>query len=165
MSESEILTRLQAALGINLRPVEGARDPTYAVAASDLLSVADWLRKAGYDYLSNVTGVDRGEGFEIVYHLYSTQRGGGPLVLKVGGRWDEPRVPTVTGIWPSAEFQEREVFDLLGIAFSGHPDLRRILLWEGFPGHPLRKNFENTTRPHGEMLATMRDEEVPRVQD
>ncbi|MCL6432201.1 MAG: NADH-quinone oxidoreductase subunit C [Anaerolineae bacterium] len=167
MTELDIISRLQAALpGLAAEPVEGAKDPTLRVPVGDLVRVASWLRdEAGYDYLSNVTGVDRGEQFEVVYHLYSIAQGGGPLVLKVSGPWDQATVPSLVGIWPAAEFQEREVYDLLGISFAGHPDLRRILLWEGFPGHPLRKTFENRTVPNAEMVATMADEEVPHAEN
>ncbi len=167
MSEQDTISRLQAALpGVALQPVDGAKDPTYLVDVAMLPRVAAWLRdQAGFDYLSNVTGVDRGERFEVVYHLYSTVRGGGPLVLKVSGPWERAEVPSLVSIWPSAEFQEREIYDLLGISFSGHPDLRRILLWDGFPGHPLRKAFENRTVSNAEMLATMSDSEVPHAED
>ncbi len=166
MSEQDTISRLQSALGVEAQPVEGAKDPTFLVAARDLLGALAWLRReAAYDYLSNVSGVDRGERFEVVYHLYSMGRGGGPLVLKVSGAWEEPTLPSVTGIWPSAEFQEREIYDLLGISFAGHPDLRRIFMWDGFPGHPLRKSFENHTNTNAEMLATMSGEEVPHAED
>jgi len=167
VSEHEAVSRLEAALpGVHLQPVEGAKDPTYLVDATALTQVASWLRtRAGYDYLSNVTGVDRGERFEVVYHFYSTVRGGGPLVLKVSGPWEKAEVPSLVGQWPAAEFQEREIYDLLGICFPGHPDLRRILLWDGFPGHPLRKTFENRTASNAEMLATMSDSEVPHAED
>lgn len=162
MSESDIISRLQAALPqARMQPVEGAKDPTFLVEG-DLLAAAAWLRaEGGYDYLSGVTGVDRGNHFEVVYHLYSSKRGGGPLVLKVAGPWEQAEVPSLVGIWPAAELQEREAYDLLGITFVGHPDLRRILLWEGFPGHPLRKSFENRMIAHAEMRATMTGEEVP----
>lgn len=163
VSERDIISRLQAALpGVEVRPVDGAKEATLLVPVDALLEVATWLRdQAAYDYLSNLTGVDRGERFEVVYHLYGMGRGGGPLVLKVDGPWEEAEVPSVVGIWPAAEFQEREVYDLLGISFPGHPDLRRLLLWDGFPGHPLRKSFENRTVCHAEMRATMSDDEVP----
>jgi NADH:ubiquinone oxidoreductase subunit C len=165
--EQQMILRLQAALaGLDVQPVQGSKDLAYLVPAADLSRVATWLRGEGaYDYLSSVTGVDRGETFSVVYHLYSTTRGGGPLVLQVGGPWDRPEVPSLTPIWPSAELQEREVYDLLGITFSNHPDLRRIMTWEGFPGHPLRKTYENRTFKHAEMLATMRDREVPHAED
>lgn len=167
MSEHDIISRLQAALpDVKVQAVEGTQDPTFLVAGDALLKVGTWLRdQAVYDYLSNVTGVDRGEQFEVVYHLYSMGRGGGPLVLKVTGSWEQAKVPSVVSVWPSAEFQEREVYDLLGIEFPGHPDLRRIFLWDGFPGYPLRKTFENRTVPNAEMVATMSGEEVPRAEN
>lgn len=167
MSEHDIISRLQAALpDVHLEPVEGAKDPTFVVAADALLEVSAWLRdQAAYDYLSNVTGVDRGERFEVIYHVYSMGAGGGAIVLKVSGPWDKAEVPSVVSVWPAAEFQEREIFDLLGISFAGHPDLRRILLWDGFPGHPLRKGFENRTVSNAEMLATMHGEEVPHAEN
>lgn len=166
MSEPDTISRLKAALpDVSIQPVEGAKDPTFLVEG-DLLKAAAWLRdEAGYDLLSNVTGVDRGERFEVVYHLYSTTRGGGALVLKVSGPWETAEVPSLVGIWPAAVFQEREVYDLLGIAFAGHPDLRRILLWDGFPGHPLRKSFENKTFAHAELRATMTSDEVPHAEN
>ncbi len=116
----------------------------WIVAADHLLEVARALRdELGYDYLSSLTGVDylpQGK-MEVVYHLYRTVGGPG-LVLKVQApRADVVEVPSITSIYPGAEFQEREAWDLLGIRFTGHPDLRRILMWEGFAGHPLRKDW------------------------
>jgi len=116
----------------------------FIVAAEHLLDVARVLRdELGYDLLSSVTGVDYlPDGkMEVVYHALQTI--GGPLLcFKTQTPRDNPVVPSVTSIWPGAEFQEREAYDLLGIRFEGHPDLRRILLWEGFEGHPLRKDWK-----------------------
>ncbi|HEV2273674.1 MAG TPA: NADH-quinone oxidoreductase subunit C [Acidobacteriaceae bacterium] len=80
---------------------------------------------------------------EAVYHLYSIQRKDGPLVLRMrtADRRDNVKLPSLTPIWRSAEFQEREAFDLYGIVFEGHPDLRRILMWDGFVDHPMRKDY------------------------
>lgn len=97
------------------------------------------------DYLSCLLATDYPEDgvIEAVYILYSVEKRHGPLTLKV--RVDrEPancRIPSVTPQWRGAEFQEREAYDLYGVTFEGHPDLRRILLWEGFEGHPMRKDF------------------------
>jgi NADH-quinone oxidoreductase subunit C len=80
---------------------------------------------------------------EVVYHLYSVAKKHGPLVIrmKTGNRTDQVELPSLTPVWRSAEFQEREVFDLYGIVFRGHPDLRRLLMWEGFKDHPMRKDY------------------------
>ncbi len=121
------------------------------VAREKFIEFATFLRDhAGYDYLTNVTGVDylgyKGRSdasrFEVVYHLYATKQGGGPVTLHVRTPANDPTIPSATPIWPGADLQEREVWDLYGIRFSGHPNLRRILLWEGFHGHPMRKDWK-----------------------
>ncbi len=80
---------------------------------------------------------------EVVYHLYSMEKKHGPIILRMRtkDREDRVRLPSLTPIWRSAEFQEREVFDLFGIVFNGHPDLRRLLMWEGFEDHPMRRDY------------------------
>jgi NADH-quinone oxidoreductase subunit C len=80
---------------------------------------------------------------EAVYHLFSMEKKHGPVVLRMrtGNRTDQTRLPSLTPVWRSAEFQEREAFDLYGIVFEGHPDLRRILMWEGFVDYPMRKDY------------------------
>jgi len=115
----------------------------YVVAADSLIEFATAVRdELGYDYLSSVTGVDYlPEGkMEVVYHAYQST-GGAALVFKVQVPRENPVVDSLVPIYPGAEFQEREAWDLLGIRFAGHPDLRRILMWEGFDGHPLRKDW------------------------
>lgn len=116
----------------------------WIVEKDHLIEVATALRdEFGYDLLSSVTGVDYyPDTMEVVYHVYKTTGGHG-LVFKVQvPRQDPIEVPSVTPIWPGAELQEREAWDLLGIRFTGHPDLRRIFMWEGFAGHPLRKDWK-----------------------
>jgi len=104
--------------------------------------IKDANNRWGYDILSSITGVDYyPETMEVVYHLYRSL-GGGALVVKVQVPRNDAFVPSLTSIYQGAEFQEREVWDLLGIKFEGHPDLRRILMWEGFDGHPLRKDWK-----------------------
>ncbi len=80
---------------------------------------------------------------EAVYHLYSMELGHGPLIirLRTGNRTDRVTLPSLTPVWRSCEFQEREIFDLFGIVFEVHPDLRRILMWDGFEDHPMRKDY------------------------
>jgi NADH-quinone oxidoreductase subunit C len=80
---------------------------------------------------------------EVVYHLFSISKKEGPVVVRMrtGDRTDDVTLPSLTSVWRSAEFQEREAFDLYGIVFDGHPDLRRILMWEGFTDYPMRKDY------------------------
>ena len=92
-------------------------------------------------FLVGLTAVDYVSHFEVVYHVQSFAKNHlAVLKVRIESR-DEPEVPSVTGIWWGAQLQEREVYDLFGIRFEGHPDLRRIFLWEGFAGYPLRKDF------------------------
>jgi len=105
------------------------------------------------DYLSSITGVDYfpEDALEVVYHVYSSRENSG-TEIKVRIPRQDPHVPSLVDVFPGAEFQEREIWDLFGIHFDGHPDLRRILLWEGFSGHPLRKDwhepaFEEEAKP------------------
>jgi len=106
----------------------------------DLVQVLKSDEGYQFNMLRNLTAVDYPEYLEIVYHLYSL-----PLrqavLLKTRCLAENPEVPSVTAIWPSANFQEREIYDLLGVVFTGHPDLRRILLPDDFTGHPLRKSY------------------------
>lgn len=117
----------------------------WIVPAEKLIEVATALRdEFGYDLLSSVTAVDYlpENKMEVVYHAYKTSGGPG-LVFKVQVPREDPvEVPSLVPVWPGAELQEREAWDLMGIRFTGHPDLRRILLWEGFEGHPLRKDWQ-----------------------
>ena len=97
---------------------------------------------------------------EAIYHLYSMEKKHGPLAvrLRTGNRTDQISLPSLTPVWRSAEFQEREIFDLYGIVFEGHPDLRRILMWDEFEDHPMRKDYvepndyEYEPTPHDAVL-------------
>jgi NADH-quinone oxidoreductase subunit C len=109
---------------------------------------------------------------EAVYHLFSMRNGpkdpGGPVVLRMrtGNRTDQVALPSLTAVWRSAEFQEREIFDLFGIVFTGHPDLRRILMWDGFVDHPMRRDYvdpddyEYEPTPHDEVLKRAEEHKV-----
>lgn len=97
---------------------------------------------------------------EAVYHLFSMKHKHGPVTMRMrtANRKDQVELPSLTPVWRSAEFQEREIFDLYGIVFTGHPDLRRILMWEGFEDHPMRRDYvdpddyEYEPTPHDEVL-------------
>lgn len=138
-------------------------EPSLVIAPDKLIEFLTYLRdQEQYDFLSGVTCVDYSaykgklragvsDRFEIVYHVYSTHKGGGPVVLRVRVP-DNETVPSATSVYPGANLQEREVYDLYGITFEGHPNLRRILLWDGFNGHPMRKDwkeayFEEEAKP------------------
>lgn len=92
------------------------------------------------DYLSNLTAVDYMDFFEVVYFFNSISHNHG-LMLKTRCPREDPVIPSIVDLWKGADFQEREVYDLMGVRFSGHPNLKRILLWDGFQGHPLRKDY------------------------
>ena len=117
----------------------------YLVTPDKLIEVATHLRdQAGYNYLSSATAVDYLEEgkLEMVYHLYNIQAGGPALLLKAQTPRDEAVLPSLVPVFPGADFQEREAWDLYGIRFTGHPNLKRILMWEGFHGHPMRKDWK-----------------------
>ena len=144
-------------MAINLRAIEAQLNTAFPGAIVDhdgewlvvdrerLKEVAAYLRdEMGFDYLTHLSAADYPDRLEVVYNLYSTrpdQQGPGiPFKVRLPDR-ENPHLPTVTDIWPSANFQEREVWDMFGVRFDGHPNLKRILLWEGFEGHPLRKDW------------------------
>lgn len=114
------------------------------VRSGSLLEVSRYLKNTpelGFDYLTCLSGVDYLDYLEVVYHLVSLVNNHS-LVLKVRCyERDKAQVPSVSGIWRGAELQEREAYDLLGIDFAGHPFMKRLFLWEGFQGHPLRRDY------------------------
>ena len=116
----------------------------FIVDRKDLVGVGRFLKEnepTKMDYVSCITGIDYKEYLECVYHLYSMGKKHGPIVLKVRVAKEDAKIPTVTPIYRGAEYQEREAYDMVGIIFEGHPDLRRILMWEGFAHYPLRKDY------------------------
>ncbi len=103
----------------------------------------------GYDYLIDITSIDHFETeprWEIVYELYS-MASHGHLRIKIQLPEDEAEAATVSDLWPTADWHEREIFDMMGIRFTDHPDLRRILMWDGYPYYPLRKDFPLEGKP------------------
>jgi NADH-quinone oxidoreductase subunit C len=150
---------LQSRFGDAIGALEGGLEPAIRVAPTAIVAVCEYLKTdpgLGFDYLSNQSGVDypKRNEIEVVYHLAS-YRLRHACVLKVSVPRDNPAMPTVSRVWSTAIWQEREIFDLLGIVFDGHPDLRRILLPEDWVGHPLRKDFVEPTEYHG--ISTKRE--------
>lgn len=120
--------------------------PAVTVPAGEAMAVLQHLRDAlGYDFLTDVTAVDwsaeKSPRFTVVWHLYSSTAHAYVRVAADCADDREPAMPSATGLWPAANWHERETWDLMGIRFTGHPDLRRILMWEGYPYFPLRKEF------------------------
>lgn len=136
---AELIQQRFPDLAVQLGPAGGVE---VAVPAERLLEVSRYLHQQGFDYLNNLTGVDYPpERLQLVIHVSALRRGSPVVTVRVDLARDNPVVPSVTGVWPAANWHEREAYDLLGIKFDGHPDLTRILLWDGFEGHPLRKDF------------------------
>ncbi|MBI4302074.1 MAG: NADH-quinone oxidoreductase subunit C [Chloroflexi bacterium] len=109
-----------------------------------LTQVASFLKTTPgleFDYLSHVTAVDYLDYFEVIYHITSLAHNHSAVIKVKTPDRDNPEVPSVASVWCGANLQEREVYDLMGVTFLEHPNLKRVLLWEGFPGHPLRKDF------------------------
>lgn len=124
-------------------------EPQVAVPPKILFAVCRFLKEnedAAFDLPLQMTGVDyiKDGVFELVYYLYSTRKRHG-IVVKCRIDRANPVVDSVTPVWSGMDWQEREVFDLMGITFRGHPNLRRIMMWDGFPGHPLRKDYVHVT--------------------
>ena len=124
--------------------VSEVSDQTVVVKSESIFEVAEYLKNSqefNFDYLNYIAAVDYYDYFELVYQLTSREHNHS-LVLKTRCYdRDKSTVPSVVSLWRGADFQEREIYDLMGIAFEGHPNLKRIVLWEGFPGHPLRKDY------------------------
>jgi NADH-quinone oxidoreductase subunit C len=120
------------------------RDSLLIENPEDLPRVALFLKESPkflLDYLSSVTGADYLTFLESVYHFYSMAKKHGPIVLRVRVTKNNPRLPSLAPVYRSAELQEREAFDLFGLIYEGHPDPRRLFMWEEFEGHPLRKDY------------------------
>lgn len=121
-----------------------ASDTAILIKGESLLDVMTFLKETPgleFDYLNHITAVDYFDYFEVIYQLTSLQHNHSLVVkTRCTGR-DNPSLPSVVSLWRGADYQEREIYDLMGITFAGHPNMKRIALWAGFPGHPLRKDY------------------------
>jgi len=145
MTSQELLDLFSKSFGKKIQnKTEFRGETSFTIAASDLHEIAKFCRdELSFDYLLDITSIDNfGEDprFEIVYHLYSMPHGV-HLRLKLRVPEELGAVDTISDIWPTANWHEREAYDMMGIKFTGHPDLRRILMWDGYPFFPLRKDF------------------------
>ena len=149
---------------VALEPGGSADQPTIRVPAANLVEVCTALRdrhELGFVLLSDLTAVDwwpREPRYEVVYHLSSMTR---RLRVKVSLEGGSPRLPTVKGVWPAAGWLEREAWDMFGIVFDGHGDLRRLLMPEDWEGYPLRKDFpvQIRLRPRADQPLQVSEEE------
>ncbi len=154
MTINEIHEKLRAQFGDAVGPLSEPKiDPFCAVRADRLVDVCRWLKATPgveLNFCEDLTAVDwpKRNVIEVVYHLYSYVHRHG-IVLKVEADRASPSVPSVEGVWKAAAIMEREVYDLFGVAFTGHPDLRRILLPDDWVGHPLRKDYQEAGGYHG----------------
>ncbi len=149
MNALDLAQRLRAQFGdLISEPAEFRGEVTLRLAdAERIAEVCGFAKKElGCDFLLDITSLDNyGDDprWTVVYHLYGLAHKCA-LRLKTDVSEEKSELPTVTGVWRTADWHEREIFDLMGIRFRGHPDLRRIIMWEGYPYHPLRKDFPVT---------------------
>lgn len=144
-SATDLLATLQAKFpAATARPT--GDHPAYNLPAAEVPAALKFLRdEQGFDLLSDVTAIDwdveASPRFSVVWHLLSTTHHGYVRIVADCANDTEPSAPSVVSLWAGANWHERETFDLMGVRFTDHPDLRRILMWEGYPFHPLRKDF------------------------
>ncbi|MGH2457252.1 MAG: NADH-quinone oxidoreductase subunit C [Chloroflexota bacterium] len=144
-----VVEKLRAAFaGVELREVDDGI-PTLVVPHASLVDVAQYLKSTPgleFDYLASVTAIDYLDRIDLIYQMRSL-----PLrhdfALRVEVDRDDSVAPSVTGVWRAADYQEREIYDLMGVTFTGHPNLKRILLYDEFDGHPLRKDWRLPAEP------------------
>ena len=141
----ELLASLETLFGSKIQEkIEFRGETTFVIDPRDLREVAKFSKEElSFDYLLDISSVDNFGSeprFEVVYELYSMTLAV-HLRLKLRVSEDDPTVDSVAEIWPTANWHEREIYDMMGLHFKGHPDLRRILMWEGYPYFPLRKEF------------------------
>ena len=164
MEALDIYNRAKQSFGDKiLEIVEKKPDPWMVVEPAALVEVCQHLKddaETAFDCLSNESGVDYKDRIEVVYHLFSYQHRH-QVVLKVKLPRDGASVPTLENVWSSANWMEREIYDLLGVNFEGHSDLRRLLMPEDWIGHPLRKDFVEPQEYHG--ISTVRESPIIRL--
>jgi len=154
MTINEIHEKLKAELGDAVGPLSDPKvDPFCVVKADRIVDACRFLQATpglDLDFCEDLTAVDwpKRNVIEVVYHLFSYRHRHG-IVLKVEADRAHPSVPSVEGVWKAANWMEREVYDLFGVAFPGHPDLRRVLLPDDWEGHPLRKDYQEGEGYHG----------------
>ena len=141
LSGKEIATRLEEQFPGSI--TESSQNDL-TIKSEAWLEAATFLKTApglDFDYLSSITAIDYYDYLEVVYQLTSIKRNQSLVVKTRCYDRDNPALPSVVSLWRGADLQEREIYDLMGITFDGHPNLKHLFLWEGFTGHPLRKDY------------------------
>ncbi|HZJ85064.1 MAG TPA: NADH-quinone oxidoreductase subunit C [Syntrophomonadaceae bacterium] len=141
MPNKKIIEGLQAEFNDALEVSNDGSYDILTIEKGQLHALCENLKKDGFNYLANLTAVDYEDRFEVVYHIHSVPENR-KIAVKTIIDYGNPEVSTVIDIWRTADWQEREVYDLLGIKFAGHPNLIRILLPYDYEAHPLRKDFK-----------------------
>lgn len=152
MTSPEIFKALEGKLGEAAgTKTEFRGETSYTAPAAALKSMLAFCKESlGFDYLIDITSVDNFGAeprFELVYELYGLASGCHLRVKTAISEDDLEAAPTVSDLWPTADWHEREIYDMMGLKFAGHPDLRRILMWDGYPFYPLRKDFPLEGKP------------------
>ncbi len=152
MTLADIATKLEGKFGADLsKKTEFRGELSFTLPVGKLSEIAAFCKDSlGFDYLTDISSVDNfGDEprFELVYELYSMASGLHLRLKTTVSEDDLEAAPTVSTLWRTADWHEREIFDMMGIRFAGHPDLRRILMWDGYPFYPLRKDFPLEGKP------------------
>jgi NADH-quinone oxidoreductase subunit C len=165
MEPLQIFERVKERFGERVLEIsEKKPDPFLVVDPAAIVEIGTFMRddpELAMNCLSNESGVDYKDRIEVVYHLFSYSKRHG-AVLKVKLPRDNPQLATLEEVWKSANWMEREIFDLLGVVFEGHSDLRRILMPEDWVGFPLRKDFVEPMEYHG--ISTVRESPIIRLE-
>ncbi len=168
MPPLDLVSHIQARIGAVAAEAEPNRaDPTVVIAADRLRELCQWLKDEpalAFDFLMCLSAIDWPDRIEVVYHLFS-HRHRHRLVLKIRLPREHAEVDSVAEIWGAANWHEREAYDLFGVRFAGHPDLRRILLPDDWEGHPLRKDYVFPTAYHGVACDSSVSGPSPRVRE
>jgi NADH-quinone oxidoreductase subunit C len=164
MEPLQIYERVKERFGERVLEISDKKpDPFAVIDPAAVVEIGTFMRddpELGMDCLSNQSGVDYKDRIEVVYHFFSYSKRHG-AVLKIKLPREDPKVATLEEVWHSANWMEREIFDLLGVTFEGHSDLRRILMPEDWVGFPLRKDFVEPMEYHG--ISTVRESPIIRL--
>lgn len=140
LAPAEIAKQVQARYPGAIAEITGSAIVIESKALRDVMGFLKKTPGLGFDYMTTITAIDYYQYFEVVYNLVSMEHNHS-LTIKTRCPRENPRLPSVIDLWHAADYQEREIYDLMGITFEGHPNMKRIVLWPEFKGHPQRRDF------------------------